>query len=90
MIDFKYLVGTSGTLRFTPRGREVLEPRLKAIGINIKNIKTVDQYLAALDSLSWKEAVILDERMALWPDTPEYNQLKSIMLDQPNNPNKKR
>ncbi len=75
-----YLADTEGRLRFTKAGRKMLAPYFAMAGIDIRQIKTVDDYRRARAAASPYFTAWLRQRAMQWPDRPQFNLLKAAML----------
>lgn len=71
-----YLLGPHGEIRFTREGVERLQPLFNLAGINIKEIKTIGDYLRAREQASPYFIRHLEARASKWPETEQYKLLR--------------
>ena len=72
-----YLYDLHGSIRFTEKGRNELGRYFDMAGVNINEIKTVEDYLfmrktAAPHFINW-----LEDRADQWPDTEQFRLLRA-------------
>lgn len=75
-----FLQDLDGNIRFTPYGIQELRPYFSKAGINITDIKTYDDYLAARDRASPYFMAWLEDRTKQWTDHSEYQLLKNALF----------
>lgn len=80
MITPYFLQDLEGNIRFTPHGTQELRPYFAKAGINIADIKTIDDYLAARDRASPYFMAWLKDRTKQWPEHSEYQLLKNALF----------
>lgn len=78
-----YLSDLQGHLRFTQAGVKALTPYFAMAGIDIRQIKTIEEYQHARERASPYFTTWLAQRIAKWPATPEFNLLKAATLGTP-------
>lgn len=80
MSNKHYLVGPNGLLRFTAAGNAVCAPKFARAGIDIKAIRTEEQYKAASVIVGEFAFDLLDDVVERWPDTQHYRSLKECIF----------
>jgi len=78
-----YLSDLQGGLRFTQTGVKALTPYFAMAGIDIRQINTIEEYQHAREQASPYFMSWLEQRIAKWPATPEFNLLKAATLGTP-------
>lgn len=75
-----YLRDAEGNIRFTKQGIQELSPYFRKAGIDILTIKTEKDYFLARDKASPYFMDWMDEIASEWPDTSEYNLLRTCIF----------
>lgn len=78
-----YLTDETGTLRFTPEGMREFAPYFARAGIDIRDIKTLHAYYQARKKASPFFTERLAERAAGWPDTDQFDLLRTATFGTP-------
>lgn len=77
MTKHYYLVDNAGVLRFTQEGLLEFAPYFAKAGIDIRDIKTESAYREARIAASPYFAERLAERASAWPETAEFDLLRT-------------
>ena len=72
-----YLIDEAGRLCFTQEGVRNLRPYFAKAGIDIRNINTLNAYNNAREQASPFFTEWLAERSSKWPDTDQFNLLRT-------------
>ena len=72
-----YVSDEAGKLRFTREGLRELTPYLAKAGIDIQDIKTLSAYYRAREQASPFFVERLAERASGWPDTDQFDLLRT-------------
>jgi len=80
MNSYFYLLDDCGNIRFTREGLDHLSPLFELAGIDIKNVRTMQDYQQARKQASPYFLQHLSDRVLTWPDTDQFRLLKTAIL----------
>ncbi|MBT3205225.1 MAG: hypothetical protein HOM14_03815 [Gammaproteobacteria bacterium] len=83
MTNHVYLIDSDGNLRFTRKGLDELTSYFANSGIDIKTIKTLDDYYKARKEAAPMFMDMLVERSNRWSHNSEFDLLRTALFDHP-------
>lgn len=89
MDNHNFLTDEAGNLRFTREGLRELTPYFAKAGIDIQNINTLEAYYQARKQASPFFMEWLAERASGWPDSDQFDLLRTATFGTPEDVEKK-